>query len=112
MTQVTPQQFDGMTIEERDRYLERRDQAERERITRPAPPSADQIFTSYAIAILRKQPSLIFDLRALAELVAAEATNDGVTKPSGEPYKAKTIYNHVNPKRMELLSAICGNGSR
>ncbi len=108
MTRITLQKFDGLTLEERDAYLERRDQDERERALRRniAQPSA--IFKAYAVAILRERAELIFDLQALSKLAAENARRDGVTSPrTGEPYSDKTVYSHyINPKRLELLKAL------
>ncbi len=113
MTRITLQQFDGMTLEERDAYLERRDQAEREIALRRDVAQPDELFIGYALKLLSINRRLIFDLRRLSELVAHEASIDGITKPgSAAPYAPKTIYNHVNPRRLELLERLCGNGSR
>lgn len=108
MTRITPAKFDGMTIEDRDAWLERRDQEERRRALSVAK-GKGEAFMSYARELVRNEPSLIFDFPELAERVAAKCRDAGVTNPrGGEPYSAKTAYNYLTENRLQVLGALAG----
>jgi hypothetical protein len=102
MTGVTPAQFDGLTIEERDAYLERRDKKERQRAIAASLP-IDEVFMRYAADLVRSDHWLVYDLSTLAKRVAEKCRSAGVTNPrGGEPYAPKTVCNYLTQRQNKL----------
>lgn len=107
MTHLTPSQFDGLTLEERDAYLDRRDAEERQRAI--AMTTKADAFMRFAFQLLRQERSLIFNLSSLAARVADKCRDAGIVNPrGGEPYSSKTAYNFLAANRLRLLDALAG----
>jgi hypothetical protein len=110
LRQISQQQFDGLTLEERDAFLERRDAEERKRALSAANVGKGEIFLRYAAELVRQERSLFLNIAKLAAKVAERCREAGITNPrGGEPYSAKTAYNHLTGEnRLRLLDALVG----
>jgi hypothetical protein len=108
LTRLTQQQFDSLTVEELDAFLERRDAEERRRALLAAN-VGKEIFLRFAAELVRQERSLIFNIPSLAEKVAVKCRELGVVNPRGDkPYSAKTTYNYLAENRLKLLDALAG----
>ena len=105
---LTERQFDGLTLEEREAYLERREKEARAvaigSIVGNSSAEHRDFWMAEARLMVKLDPALIFDFSTLAARVLERCNDEGVKKPrGGGRYRAKTIYNHLSAHRRELL---------
>ena len=112
---ISERQFDGLTIEEQEAYLERRENEARARaigsIVGNSHAEHHAFWIKEAQLIVREDPELIFRIEALSRRVLERSNDEEVINPrTGHRYKQKTIYNHLYQYRLKLLEGLSGRG--